>query len=125
IAPRIQHAANEAYPGGEFPRPDNNLIRRVLTELPNVVGMSVDEARATLEGRGFPVKIGAPVDSDKPANIVAAQDPAAGQVAAGTTITISPSNGQGSTVPDVRGKRPSDAVTELQKAGFTSISTHA
>ncbi|WP_244632064.1 PASTA domain-containing protein [Microbacterium sp. Se63.02b] len=93
----------------------------MVTEVPDVVGMTMDEARSTLESRGFSVTNGAPVESDKPTNIVAAQDPS-GQAAGGATITISPSNGQGTTVPaDLVGKSPTEATAALRSAGFTSI----
>lgn len=120
LARETQRAANAAYPGGEFPRPDNNLTRRVLTNVPNVVGMTMDEATKTLEGAGFSVSTGAPVDSDKATNIVAAQDPS-GQTAGGGTVTISPSNGQGATVPDVTGQSATEAQATLLGAGFTSV----
>jgi membrane peptidoglycan carboxypeptidase len=121
LAEAAQAAANAVYGGDEFPRADNNLTRRVMTEVPNVVGMTMDEAKSTLESRGFGVAVGAPVDSDKPTNIVVAQDPQ-GQTAGGSTITISPSNGQGTTVPaGLVGMSRSDASAALTAAGFTSI----
>lgn len=120
LARTMQAAANAAYPGDAFPRPDNNLTRRVLTNVPNVVGKTIDEATAELQAAGFSVSVGEPVDSDQATNIVVAQDPS-GQTAGGGTVTISPSNGQGATVPDVAGSKPSDAQTELLGAGFTSI----
>ncbi|MEU4015254.1 transglycosylase domain-containing protein [Microbacterium sp. NPDC028030] len=121
LARAAQAAANAAYGGDRFPEEYGNLTRRVVTEVPNVVGMTMDEARSTLESRGFSVNNGDPVESDKPTNIVAAQDPS-GQAAGGATITISPSNGQGTTVPaDLVGKSPTEATAALRSAGFTSI----
>ena len=81
IAPVIQRAANAVYGGDEFPRPDNNLTRQVLTELPNTVGMPVDQARATLEEAGFTVLVGEAVDSGEAEGIIARQDPAGGRIA--------------------------------------------
>jgi beta-lactam-binding protein with PASTA domain len=122
----MQAAANAALGGGdEFPPPDNNLTRRVVVDLPNVVGQSVGDATATLERAGFSVNVSAPVDSDAAEGIIATQDPGAGQVSSGTTVTISPSNGQGATVPDVTGKSPADAIEALKAAGFTTVSPHA
>ncbi|WP_312677952.1 PASTA domain-containing protein, partial [Microbacterium sp.] len=43
--------------------------------------------------------------------------PGAGRTAAGATVTIRPSNGQGVAVPAVSGK-PADAVQALRAAGF-------
>lgn len=121
LAKEAQAAANAAYPGEAFPRPDNNLTRRVMTEVPNVVGKTMDEARSILEGAGFSVSEGAAVDSDQPTNIVVAQDPS-GQTAGGSVVTISPSNGQGTTVPgDLVGMSRTQAAASLGSAGFTSI----
>lgn len=122
IAREMQRAANAAYGGDRFPEADRDLTRRVLVNVPNVVDMTVEDATSTLEGAGFSVTVGAPVDSDKATNIVVAQDPS-GQAANGATITISPSNGQGGTVPDVSGQTPTAATAALLAAGFTSVST--
>lgn len=121
ISKDIATTANQLYPGSAFPTPDGNLTRQVLTDLPDVVGMTVDEAKATLTRAGFSVQVGTAVDSDQPKNIVAAQTPSAGKVAGGTTVTISPSNGQGLTVPDVSGMSLEQAIAELRAAGFGSV----
>ncbi|GAT73910.1 Membrane carboxypeptidase [Microbacterium sp. HM58-2] len=120
LARDMQRAANSLYGGDDFPPPDNNLSRQVLTAVPDVVGKSIEEATSILEGAGFSVTVGAPVDSDRPANTVAAQDPS-GQAAGGATVTISPSNGQGTSVPDVTGQSKADAQNALFGAGFTAI----
>ncbi|MFE6997446.1 transglycosylase domain-containing protein [Microbacterium sp. NPDC057659] len=125
MARAIQGAANEIYGGDAFPKPDQNLTRKVLKDLPSVVGMPVDTAKKTLEDAGFRVSVGPAVDSDQPAGVVATQAPGAGQVAAGTTVTISPSTGKqaqtGMKVPDVKGKSAAEAIIELNQAGFTNI----
>ncbi|KQY96258.1 hypothetical protein ASD19_09995 [Microbacterium sp. Root53] len=122
ISRAVQGAANAAYPGGEFPPADPNLTRRILVTLPNVVGMSVADAERTLRAAGFGVSVGAPVPGSRPAGVVETQDPPSGRVASGTTVTISPSNGQGAQVPDVRGQAPSAAVAAIQGAGFANVS---
>ncbi len=114
IAPVMQRTADAAYGGAEFPQPDNDLTKTVLTDLPNVVGKSVEEATNVLHEAGFDVIVGAPVDSSEGAGIVVAQNPGAGKAAGGTAITISPSNGQGVTVPsDVAGKPIGEALAYL------------
>ncbi|HWI32278.1 MAG TPA: transglycosylase domain-containing protein, partial [Microbacterium sp.] len=118
IAPVIQRAANAVYGGDAFARPDQNLIRQVLTDLPNVVGMPTDQAKQTLEAAGFTVVVGDAIDAADAAGIIARQDPAAGKVAGGATITINPSNGQGRAVPDVTGQRPDQALSAIRGAGF-------
>ena len=121
IAPRIQAAADAAYGGDRFPDADSNLTRQVYRDLPNVIGMSVDQATATLEQAGFDVSVGEAVDSAEAAGIVAAQSPGAGRVSGGTQVTINPSNGQGLAVPDVTGKQLNQAVSELRAAGFGNV----
>ncbi|WP_460802661.1 transglycosylase domain-containing protein [Microbacterium sp. GXF6406] len=125
IARDMQRAANEALGGGDpFPEPDKNLTRRVLVNLPSVIGQSIEDATKTLEEAGFSVTVGDPVDSDAPEGQIAEQDPGAGQVSSGTTVTISPSNGKGATVPDVTGSAPDEAVAALHAAGFLNVSLH-
>lgn len=121
VARDIQARANELYPPGNFPDPDSNLIKTVYVNLPNVVGMTLDQARQTLTNAGFQVTVGDPVDSDAATDIVAAQNPGAGSVASGTSVTINASNGQGATVPAVSGTVQS-AQGQLQGKGFTNIS---
>ncbi|MDZ8200017.1 transglycosylase domain-containing protein [Microbacterium sp. SSW1-59] len=117
----VQAAANAKYGGGEFAAPDQNLLRVVYTDLPNVVGMSIDEATATLQSAGFSVTVGDEVDSAESAGTVAEQSPGAGRVAGGTNVTIRPSNGQGVTVPDVSGQSLQDAISSLRSEGFGSV----
>ncbi|GAA1943950.1 transglycosylase domain-containing protein [Microbacterium aquimaris] len=117
----VQSAANAIYGGGAFPDPDQDLLRVVYTDLPNVVGMSIDQATATLEEAGFSVTLGEEVDSSEAAGIIAEQDPGAGRVAGGTNVTIRPSNGQGVTVPDVSGQSLENAISTLRSEGFDSV----
>jgi membrane peptidoglycan carboxypeptidase len=121
MARNLQYLANQLYPAGNFPPRDSNLSRQVYTDLPNVVGKPMDEARQILQGAGFEVSEGAPVDSDMAAGQVAAQSPGAGKVAGGTVVTISPSNGQGLTVPDVSGSKLDRAIADLRAAGFGNV----
>lgn len=117
----VQRAANAAYGGESFPGPDAELSKRVLTDLPDVVGLSVEEATAKLTEAGFEVAVGAPVDSNQPEGLVAAQNPGPGKVAGGSVVTISPSNGQGIAVPDVAGRSLDDAKRALRAAGFGNV----
>lgn len=122
IARDMQAAANALLGGGDpFPEPDQKLTRPVYVDLPSVVGMSVGDATSTLESRGFGVSVGSPVDSDLPEGTVATQDPGAGQVSGGTTVTISPSSGKPPTVkiPDVVGSTYAEATQAIEGAGFS------
>ncbi|WP_375385603.1 transglycosylase domain-containing protein [uncultured Microbacterium sp.] len=125
IASRIQEAADASYGGDDFPPPDSSLTRQTLTNLPNVVGQSLDQATKTLEAAGFSVTQGAAVDATDAAGIVAAQSPGPGSVAVGTLVTLSPSNGQGVSVPDVTGREVDKALTDLRGAGFGSAAAGA
>jgi membrane peptidoglycan carboxypeptidase len=120
MASRVQRAADEAYGGDAFPQPDSTLTRPTYKDLPSVVGQTADQAKATLEAAGFAVTVGDPVDSDAAPGTIAAQNPPAGRVAAGTNVTINPSNGQGLTVPPVSGEIAA-AVNALRSAGFGSV----
>ena len=117
----VQAVADEVYGGDDFPRPDSNLTRQILTDLPNVVGQTVDQATATLTNAGFGVEVGDPVDSNAGAGIVAAQNPPGGKVAGGTTVTINPSNGQGVAIPNVAGQKLPEALSTLRSAGFGTV----
>ncbi|MFE5410961.1 transglycosylase domain-containing protein [Microbacterium sp. NPDC056569] len=121
ITRAVQGAANDAYGGDRFAREDAELTKQVLTDLPNVVGKSIDEATKILTDAGFTVEVGGPVDSDQPEGVVAAQNPGPGKVAGGSTVTISPSNGQGVTVPDVSNRTLEDAKKALRSAGFGNV----
>jgi len=122
INKQIMRTVDDLYGGDKFPQPNQDLIRQVLADLPNVVGMSVDDAKARIEGAGFDVIVGDPVDSSQPEGTVAAQNPAAGKVASGSTITINPSNGAGVMVPnDVAGKTVSEAISYLRSLGFGNV----
>ncbi len=120
ISPMIQRAANSVYGGDRFPAPDRHLTRVVYTDLPDVVGMSIDEATKTLEDLGFTVAVGDPVDSDRAPGTVGAQDPAAGKVGGGILVTLFPSNGQAASIPNVAGMSPSQAVNELRARGYSN-----
>ena len=119
LARTIQREADKLYPGGTFPPPAANLTKTVMTPVPNVVGMTIEQAQGALEDAGFTVAVGDAVDSDQPTNLIVAQNPS-GQTAGGSTITINPSNGQGGTIPNVSGTVQS-AAQQLGAAGFTNV----
>jgi membrane peptidoglycan carboxypeptidase len=121
ISKAIQRTVDEAYPGEAFAKPDDALTKVQMVQLPNVLGMTMDAAKAQLEEAGFTVAIGPEVDSNQPAGSVGAQNPGAGEVASGTTVTISASNGQGIAVPDVSGRSLEDAKRTLRQAGFGNV----
>ncbi|MFN3948833.1 transglycosylase domain-containing protein [Microbacterium sp.] len=121
LARDIQSASNDFYGGDRFPDPASNLLRTQQRDLPDVVGDSIDSARSTLEGLGFRVSVGDPVDSELGGDKVAAQNPGAGSAPAGSSITLNPGNGKGGTVPDVIGRTLSAAQNDLKAAGFENV----
>ncbi|MBD3942877.1 transglycosylase domain-containing protein [Microbacterium sp. NEAU-LLC] len=121
IARAVQGTANETHPAGPFAAPDTELTKVQMIDLPNVLGMSMQEAQTKLEDAGFTVQVGPETASNQPAGTVGAQSPEAGKVAGGTTVTISPSNGKGLSVPDVSGRSLDDAKRALRAAGFGNV----
>ncbi|WP_438353943.1 transglycosylase domain-containing protein [Microbacterium sp. CJ88] len=120
IARQIQGVADSLYGGTPFPQPDTSLTKPTLKDLPNVVGQPLDQAIQTLKDAGFDATAGPVVDSDVAAGLVAAQTPPAGRIAAGTQITLSPSNGQGAAIPPVSGDVAA-AVATVRGAGFGNV----
>jgi hypothetical protein len=120
VAEAMQHAANQVYGGDDFPRPDSNLTRQVMVDLPNVVGQPVAQAQQTLEDAGFSVQVGDAVDSTVGAGLVATQTPGAGSVPSGSTITLNPSTGTppAVSVPKVTEAKFNEARSTLDDAGF-------
>ena len=90
------------------------------TAIPDVKGMTQQEARKALEKAGFKVSPAASVEDsqDVPKDHVTRTDPAAGQsVAKGTSILIYISSGM-TKVPDLSGKTKDDATKTLQSLHF-------
>lgn len=112
-----QAAANAKYGGDPFPEPDQELIRVVQKDVPNVAGRSVEEATNILRGAGFQVTQGGEVSGSQDKGRVERTDPS-GQAPAGSMITILVSNGKGTTVPNVVGRAPAQAISQLAEAGL-------
>jgi serine/threonine-protein kinase len=87
-------------------------------DIPNVVGLSYDQASSSLQAQGFGVKR-TNVDSDQPKDTVVSQSPSS-RAPSGATITLNVSKGpKMSTVPDVTSQDTGSAKSTLQAAGFT------
>lgn len=122
ITRNIQRAANAEYGGGSWPSPDSHLTRVVYADLPNVVGKTVEEATRELTALGFQVTVGSEVDSELARGLVAEQSPGAGRAPGGSTITLSPSNGEATTIPHVQGMAPQQALDQLRSHGYVNSS---
>ena len=98
-----------------------------LTNVPNVIGDDQATARATLESAGFTVSIQDGEYSDRyDEGVVMSQEPNGGQLEAGETVTIYISLGKDPAtipvnVPAVTGMSESEAINELNSAGFTNV----
>ncbi|GAB2519035.1 transglycosylase domain-containing protein [Paramicrobacterium agarici] len=122
ITQTIASKTFELYGGNPFPEADKNLTRRILKDVPDVVGQSVEDATKTLKDAGFGVTVAEEqVNSTIEAGKVASTNPAGGERAnSGSMITISVSNGKGTSVPDVVGESYDAAKDALADAGFTA-----
>ncbi|HYP23044.1 MAG TPA: Stk1 family PASTA domain-containing Ser/Thr kinase [Actinomycetota bacterium] len=89
-------------------------------DVPNVVGLTEEDAVDRLERRGFEVDV-EERPSDKPEGDVFRQDPDRGEQAEeGSTVTIFVSTGpEAFEVPDLRGEELRDARRELKQADLT------
>jgi membrane peptidoglycan carboxypeptidase len=90
----MQLALN-GLPTSRFVQPDDKTIRGNVKDLPNLKGLSPQDATAQLQALGFGVAIGPqPVDSDAPAGTVAYTSPRQEDGAPpGATVTLFLSNG--------------------------------
>ncbi|MGV8871584.1 MAG: Stk1 family PASTA domain-containing Ser/Thr kinase [Rhodococcus sp. (in: high G+C Gram-positive bacteria)] len=87
--------------------------------IPNVVGQLVDVAQPNVEGAGLRVQI-ENIDSAQPVGQVVSTDPAGGaNVAENTVVTLRVSNGDKIPMPDLSGLTETQALAELESAGWT------
>jgi len=120
VARPVIAALNKIYGGDQFPSATGSVLQAKQVTVPDVTGKSPADAQSTLEGLGFTYQDGGQVDSALPAGTVASTNPPAGSSAGiGAVVTVSISKGNLVAVPDVTGKKASDAVQALTGAGFT------
>ncbi|WP_206491333.1 Stk1 family PASTA domain-containing Ser/Thr kinase [Rhodococcus sp. KRD162] len=87
--------------------------------MPNVVGQSVDVAQPNVEGAGLRVQVQS-IDSMQPVGQVVSTDPAGGtNVAENSVVTLRISNGDKIPMPDLSGLTETQALSELEAAGWT------
>ncbi|MEO5534080.1 MAG: transglycosylase domain-containing protein [Pseudolysinimonas sp.] len=112
---------DKIYPGGAFPAPDPALLIGNPIEVPNVVGLTPEAAKESIETVSELVyEDGGTVDSDLPLGVVASTDPAVGSsVPRGTTIRVYTSNHLAVPVPNVVGMQHAAAKTNLEAAHYT------
>ena len=88
----VMEQANEQYGGEAFPAPPERLVRGTGVSLPDIAGLSVDEATALLESLGLKLE----VTAGQPAGRVGAFEPAAGTyLARGMTVRVTTGDAPG------------------------------
>jgi serine/threonine-protein kinase len=94
-----------------------------LVAVPSVIGRSLEDARAAIEGAGLVLGNVESRESDRPQNEVLETDPAGGtEVDLGSTVNVAISAGQATVeVPDVTGQQQGAAEATLRQQGFTVI----
>ncbi|PJJ55524.1 transglycosylase domain-containing protein [Compostimonas suwonensis] len=121
IWPAVMNVALPKYGGDAFADADPSVLQATSVTIPDVRGMSAEDAASVIENAGFSAVVGDQVDSDLPQGQVAGTTPTGG-ASRGTLITINVSNGQGLTVPDVTDANDFNGARGiLQNAGFTNI----
>jgi membrane peptidoglycan carboxypeptidase len=115
-------AVDSFYPGGAFPAPDPSLLKGNPVFVPDVRGMSAEQAKAAIELAELNYVDGGAVDSDLPAGQAASTSPGAGEsVPRGTEIAVYTSNGLAASLPDVSGQDYPVAKASLQTDGWTQV----
>jgi membrane peptidoglycan carboxypeptidase len=117
IWPRVMSYANAKYGGDDFPEVQDSFLNAPQVSVPDVLGLSPEEAQRALEGAGFGWSMDGEVDSSQPKGTIGAQNPS-GTASRGAVISLQVSRGNGVTVPDVGGMNKDEAENALKNAGF-------
>lgn len=92
-----------------------------LTNVPNVVGMSQNQAIATLRSSSFDAQVHKVTDN-APVGRVVRQDPNSGDARSGSTVSLDVSGGPDALpIPDLTGQTTDQAQQALKDAGFTNV----
>jgi serine/threonine-protein kinase len=120
--------ATRTDPAGGTEQPAGSRVQLYIStgpervEVPDVVGLDVEDARAELSEAGLRAQVQR-VESDKPEDEVTGQNPGEGtEVDEGTRVTITVSKGTDEVpVPNVKGDDEDQARAELEAAGFKVV----
>jgi membrane peptidoglycan carboxypeptidase len=108
--PMIMSAANAKYGGDDFDAASNIIVQGRQIRVPDVRGLSLNEARSQIEAEGFSFLDGGITDSELPAGTIARSTPAGGNTAStGAEVTVYTSNESQVLLPDVVGQSVADA----------------
>jgi beta-lactam-binding protein with PASTA domain/tRNA A-37 threonylcarbamoyl transferase component Bud32 len=120
-----EQVVSQDPPAGEKVTEGTEVVLKVskgqeTAAVPNVVGMSEADARATLQQAGFEAQSTTAPSDTTPEGNVSAQSPSAGTDATkGSTVTITVSTGPSTTtVPDEIGQDKQVAIDDLKSNGF-------
>ena len=122
VLAQLPAAGQEAVPGSPVGLLVSKGRPEVSVAVPDVTGMTADEATTTLADAALTAVPVEAYDPDVPAGEVADQDPAPGALVTPLSeVFVTVSLGEGTTsvtVPDVVGSREADATDELEAAGL-------
>jgi serine/threonine-protein kinase len=125
---------------GTFTKDDDTAIEEGMTEVPNVVGMSLAEASDALKAAGLTAKASYAESQHYDKDYIDSQDPAAGTIVEeNSVLTLVVSSGRapgaevdieaeptaqvgGAAVPDVVGKSEAEARVAIENEGFVFAS---
>lgn len=108
-----------AEPQGPPPMPERKQI-----QVPLLMGLQLNEARAALAAAGLAFGTATVVDSPLPSDSVVAQDPEAGaSVDSATEVSVQTASGLSVRLPEVVGLHLSEAMCRLRDAGLRSEPT--
>ena len=96
----IMNKISKGMPEKDWDDPTGKVMSGSQVKMNDYRGQPVDQAKATLEGLGYKVTVGAPVPSDLGPDKVENTTPSAGSISApGGAVVIHPGNGQGQPSP--------------------------
>ena len=89
----VMATANSIYGGGDFPAPDETMMKGKSVSVPAIDGLTLKQAQDLIESVGLTFKDGGEMDSEKTKGTVVKSDPASGQpTSVGAEITVYTSN---------------------------------
>lgn len=118
IWPRIMDVANSKYPGGSFPEPKSEYLNAPQVSVPDVRGLTPEEAQRALEAEGFGWTMDGEVDSNQQKGTIAEQNPS-GNAARGAAISLKTSRGNLKAIPNVVGQSAENGAATLRGAGYS------
>lgn len=120
----VMSGAMNTYGGDAFTPPTGSAVRTEQVSIPDLNGLTVGQARPTLEALGLSVTVGNARNSDAPSGTIVQTLPSANtRVPVGTAIVLTPSAGPTAQatqleVPELTGLTQDEATAALAELGF-------